>query len=144
MGILRNTLVIGAIALAMPSPPPSELPDGVVAPTAGTFAYLAAATSAFADVKAFCDRQADVCSTAGHLAHVMEAKAKYSAKLIYEWASETTDTKISKAPTPDDLAEVDVMATGTAEKRLAMATQSTLRLEDLLVAWDGPVAPPES
>lgn len=138
MGILRNAIILGAVAVAMPNPPASEQQPGVVPPTASSFAYLAAAADAFADVRAFCERRPGVCQTAGHLAVTMEAKAKYSAKLLYEWANDAGDATLHQAGLPPDLANADPIATGSTAEKLALAPQSTLKLEDLIPAWKAP------
>ena len=44
------------------------------------------------DAGEFCGRQPMVCVTADFIATKLEAKAKYSAKLIYEWANEASST----------------------------------------------------
>jgi hypothetical protein len=106
MGMLRTTIVLGAILAAMPSPP--EDPATKQDPGPGTFGYVTAAAETFTDVKGFCSRQAFVCETAGHLALVVERKARYSAKLVYEWANEATaDGKAS--PLPANMALVDLI-----------------------------------
>ena len=94
MGILRTVFVLGGALMLLPSPPPG--PAGEVAPkTAGNFAYLAAAAETVADLKGFCNRNPMACETAGTVATLVEGKAKYSAKLVYEWAN---DGKANKPP----------------------------------------------
>ncbi len=126
----------------MPNPPVSEQGNGIVAPTASSFAYVSAAAETFADVRAFCERRPGVCQTAGHLAVTMEAKAKYSAKLIYEWANDASATEPRATALPADLAGADPIATGSVEARPKLAqSQSTLKLEDLLTEWTAPPKP---
>lgn len=106
MGILRTVVVLGAIVAALPAPP--DDPAAAKAPGPGTTGYVAAAFETFADVKGFCARQAFACETAGYLAQVVERKARYSAKLIYEWANEaTSDAKDS--PLPANMALADLI-----------------------------------
>jgi hypothetical protein len=138
MGILRNAIILGAVAVAMPNPPASQQGPGVVPPTASSFAYLAAAADTFADVRAFCERRPGVCQTAGHLAITIEAKAKYSAKLIYEWANDASEGKATGTGLPPDLATADPIATGSTGNKVAFESQSTLKLEDLIPAWKAP------
>lgn len=139
MGILRNTIILGAAILAMPSPPASETKDGVVAESTSSFAYVSAAAETFADVRAFCERRPGVCKTAGHIAGTMEAKAKYGAKLIYEWANEAGSEDTNSTALPLDLAASDPIATGTAPVQdLGPLSQSTLKLEDLIPEWKAP------
>jgi hypothetical protein len=87
MGILRTLLVVGAGLALLPSPPPG--PAGEQMPAGpGNFAYLAAAAETVADLKGFCLRNPTACSTASAAATIVEGKAKYSAKLLYEWAND--------------------------------------------------------
>jgi hypothetical protein len=112
MGMLRTSLVLGAILFALPSPPVDPAVDGNAA-TVSTGTYLAAAFDTVADVKSFCARKPFVCDTAGQLASSVERKAKYSAKLIYEWANESTQDKTASL-LPQDLAfNVDEIQTGS-------------------------------
>jgi hypothetical protein len=142
MGILRNAIILGAVAVAMPNPPSSEQPGGAVPPTTSSFAYVAAAAETFADLRTFCERRPGVCQTAGHLAVSMEAKAKYSAKLIYEWANDASAEEPRSTLLPPDMANADPIATGTTDGSLPrMASQSTLTLEDLLPEWKSPPKP---
>ena len=139
--MLRKTIIVVALAAAMPSPPKDAtgLQPVSVADT-GMFAYIAAAADTFADMRGFCVRNPDVCVAANSLAGTMEAKAKYSARLIYEWANEATGApKAGSQPLPLDLAALDDLATGSAEKHPIVAeSQSTLTLQDLLPEWKAP------
>jgi hypothetical protein len=88
MGILRTLLLVGAGLALLPSPPPG--PSGEPAINGpGSFAYLAAAAETVADMRSFCQRNPNACATAGVVAGMVEGKAKYSAKLVYEWANDT-------------------------------------------------------
>jgi Family of unknown function (DUF5330) len=105
MGILRTLIIAGGALALLPSPPPG--PSGEAAPAGpGNFAYLAAAAETVADVKGFCQRNPTACSTASAAATVVEGKAKYSAKLVYEWANdrpekpEPTQTAAIQPPLP--------------------------------------------
>ncbi len=88
MGMLRKAIVAGGLFVALPMPPqgvagqPSEQQAGP-----GTFAYVAAAAETFADVKSFCERRPMACNVAQYIAVTAEAKTKYSAKIVYEWAN---------------------------------------------------------
>lgn len=142
MGILRNAIILGAVALAMPNPPASQQPGDAVPATASSFAYLSAAAETFADVRAFCERRPGVCQTAGQLAVTMEGKAKYSARLIYEWANEAQQDEAVRSGLPPDLAAADPIATGSNGARMSLAqSQNTLKLEDLVPEWKAPRNP---
>lgn len=131
MGILRKAFVVGAVVLALPNPPASEQPEGVVPATTSTFAYLAAATETFADFRSFCERRPAVCQVAGQMAGNLELKARYGAKLAYEWAN----APAANAPTaavPSDLANADPIATGTTVIKKQAEPQKPLTMQDLL------------
>jgi Family of unknown function (DUF5330) len=139
MGMLKTLLVLGAGLALMPSPPPD--PNGSTAQASpGSFAFLAAAAETFADVRSFCQRNPNVCVTAGAVAQTVEGKAKYSAKLIYEWAD---DAKSGQKQ--DDLAAVDPIQTSTPPQKNVdlKVSQNTLTLTDLLPEWKKPKAKPE-
>jgi len=138
MGILRNAFILGAVVLALPNPPASEQPADIVPASASTFAYVAAAADTFADLRTFCERRPGVCQTAGQLAGSMEAKAKYSARLIYEWANDAGAPTQPQTLLPPDIAAADPIATGTPGQKMKFVSQSTLTLEDLIPEWKNP------
>jgi hypothetical protein len=141
MGILRTLIIVGGAIALMPSPPPGEPGSDALArsaSTGGAFMYMAAAAETVADMRTFCMRKPLVCSTAGAIANTMEAKAKYTTKLIYEWANEAT-AQNSKATLPVDLAKADQIQTGsTTGSSLAFESQNTLTLGDIVPEWRGP------
>ena len=98
------------------------------------------ATRTFSDLASFCARQPGVCETAGFVAHKLELKAKYGARLIYEWASEASSTP--SAVPPELAMGSDPIETATiklaAAKRLPNNSQSTLRLDDIIPVWRDP------
>jgi Family of unknown function (DUF5330) len=84
-------------------------------------------------------RQPQVCVTAGQLAVTLEAKTKYSAKLVYEWANDATGEQRPVTTLPEDLAGFDNIQTGSRPSHsLVRQSQSTLRLEDLIPEWSAP------
>jgi hypothetical protein len=105
MGMLRTLVVVGAGIAIMPSPPPSATDAAGAAPVS-SFAYLAAAAETVADMRSFCQRNPNVCVTAGAVAQTLEGKAKYSAKLVYEWANEAQGNG-HPAALPDDMADLE-------------------------------------
>lgn len=95
MGILRKAIVAGGLFVALPMPPQgsgAQSAEQQAGPN--TFAYMAAAAETFADVKSFCERRPTACNVAQYIAVTTEAKVKYSAKVVYEWAN-TPDEKES-------------------------------------------------
>ena len=144
MGLIRKAIFIGGVIFALPSAPPGTVQDGQMAlamPSSTSWTYIAAAADAVADVKGFCDRKPQVCSTAQYLAVSMEGKAKYSAKLIYEWANEST--KGQQASTGVQLATSDPAKIGTLKPKLrgTLGESSTLTMEDLVPEWHGTLKP---
>jgi hypothetical protein len=150
MRLIRTILLLTGAAVLMPSPPDSASTASEPAAAVSTIAVISSATSAFADLASFCVRQPVVCETAGYVAGRLEAKAKYSARLIYEWASDATADPALPQGTQEAI-KADMLKTGTAVRladsqtpqgRQAAAgpseNQSTLRLEDLLPEWRGP------
>ena len=52
--------------------------------------------------------------TAQYLVGTLELKAKYSAKLVYEWANPSAEGSIRSAPTMESLIQADPVQTGSA------------------------------
>lgn len=137
MGMLRNLIIVGAAIAFMPSPPPGE--NDAAPPSAGAFAYIAAAAETVADFRSFCQRNPNVCATASAMAQSVEGKAKYSAKLMYEWANDVKGEG-RKVNLPEDVAESDPIETSAPPKlpRLSKESQNTLSVADLIVPWRKP------
>jgi len=99
MKIIRAAIYLGVIAFLLPSPPEQPAPrhaalgmaGAAPAPVASNGDLLAAALGAVDDMSGFCTRQPAVCDTARILLVKLEAKAKYSMRLLYQWA-ETPET----------------------------------------------------
>jgi len=142
MRIVRTLIVLTGIAVFLPTPPEdaTQAAPGAASVEAPDTGYFEVATSTFSDLASFCARQPGVCETAEFVAHKLELKAKYGARLIYEWASEASSTP--SAMEPDLASGSDPIETATiklaAAKRLPQNSQSTLRLEDLIPAWRRP------
>jgi Family of unknown function (DUF5330) len=132
MGMLRTTFILGAILFAMPSPPQDPVAADQAVPVSSV-AYVAAAAEAFGDVKNFCARKPFVCETAGSLMSKVERKAKYSAKLIYEWANEATGEQTAAALPQDVAALVDQIETGST---VEVAEIALLEIGPFLVPAD--------
>src|SRR5437763_5688324 len=94
MRVFRTIFFLVAVALLMPSPP-EEAKRGSLMSSASDVSvpqFINAASRTVSDAGEFCGRQPVVCVTADFIAGKLEAKAKYSAKLIYEWANEASST----------------------------------------------------
>jgi hypothetical protein len=149
MRIFRTILVLTGITVFMPSPPEnlSQPAQGVANAKLADSGYFEVATNTFSDLAAFCVRQPGVCESASFVAHNLELKAKYGVRLIYEWANEA-NTSPSSAIQPDIAKGSDPIETGSMKlasaKKTPPASQSTLRLGDLIPVWRGPVSPKTS
>jgi hypothetical protein len=143
MRIIRSGLFLAGLGILAPSPPESEIArlaaQAEQAPSA--FQMLSAAGQTVADLSSFCARQPSVCETAQYVAVRLEAKAKYSVRLLYDWANEaSTGPGLSSHPTQADGA--DPLVTGStitlASADETQPSQNTLKLEDLIPRWRGP------
>jgi Family of unknown function (DUF5330) len=140
MRIVRTILLLTGGMFLLPSPPESE--TTVAAQGPATTEMIGSAIEAVSDAASFCQRRPGVCHTAGYVAARLEAKAKYSVRLLYEWANEASQD--GAAQTPDQTADADRIVTGSTTEvaaREAAASQSTLTIEDLIPEWRGPTPP---
>ena len=144
MRLFRTIMLLTGVTVFMPSPP-ENANQGQTQLAAGAGAgqgFVVTAAQTVSDVATFCTRQPEVCQTAGYLAGKLEAKAKYSVRLIYEWANESTgEPQVS--PYVDQADSTDPIKTGSTVLAAASSEadgQSTLRLEDLIPEWRGPVS----
>lgn len=144
MRIIKTGLFLTVLAVLAPSPPESEIArlvqQGGQGPSA--FQMISAAGQTFADVSGFCARQPGVCQTAQYVAVRLEAKAKYSVRLLYNWANEASAGPAGVAvPVQADGSDSVVTTSSTiklASSDDAQSSQSTLKLEDLIPQWRGP------
>lgn len=149
MGILRTIIILSGVTAFIPSPPEDaqQVGKNPVSSQIAEASYLQAATSTFSDLATFCERQPGVCKTAGFVAYKLELKAKYGVRLIYEWANEVNPPAPSNA-SPELADTTDPITTGSnrvaSAEKPAVISQSTLRIEDLIPLWRGPVAPKNS
>ncbi len=134
MGLLRKAIILGGIVLALPSPPIQQMATGQPGLQSSTFATLAAAADTVADFKGFCVRRPQACVTGQFIAYTLEAKAKYTARMLYEWAStgmppEQKQVAEQAAPTQTRL------AAGVPALRLASLPEAKpTKIENLLRA----------
>ncbi len=134
MRILRTIFCLAVVTVLMPTPP--EDMGGGNHKSAATGELLSAAVNTVADVNGFCSRQASVCDTANLVAVGLEAKAKYSVRLIYEWANESRGGTV-----PDQAFETDRLPTASVEQVAGYSdesSQNTLRVDDLIPDWRDP------
>lgn len=148
MRIIRTAFYITLAVFLMPTPP-EQANDPATGGGANLAAQdvIAAAIGAVGDVRGFCERRQEVCVTAGHLITRFEAKARYSVRLLYEWANEANAIDPRPAtPVPANQAAADPLITNSlATFKLASASSeagpdgdNTLRLDDIIPPWRGP------
>ena len=133
MGLIRKAIFVGGILFALPNPPaPQQVAGADAAPQSSTFATISAAAETIADFKGFCERRPQACVTGQYLAATLEGKAKYTARLLYDWANPTTapQEQIAQGPTKKALPLPKV---GQPPLRLATLTETKpTTIEDLL------------
>ncbi|MEP6827767.1 MAG: DUF5330 domain-containing protein [Aestuariivirga sp.] len=131
MGLIRKALIVGGLFYALPSPPATPPVAGVDAPLqSSTFATISAAAETIADFKGFCERRPQACVTGQYLAVTLEGKARYTARLLYEWANPTAPVQVAQTPEKKLVPKV-----GPPPLRLATLTENKpTKIEDLLRA----------
>ncbi len=136
MRILRAAFFLSVIAVLAPSPPESEVEKALAERESAPSNYemLSAAGNAVSDVSQFCQRQPDVCRTAKYMVARLEAKAKYSVRMLYEWASDAGTGDLARLPYADQAA-ADRITTGSTLKLADRSDRGTLKPEDLVPAW---------
>lgn len=143
MSLTRTAFLLLAVIYFMPTPPePAAQQTDLSAQPVAAPQLVDAATNVFSDATEFCGRQPAVCVTAGHLMHKLEAKAKYSMRLLYEWANESGTTVPDAAALPlRNEAVADPLTTSSTFSKVAGETgisTGTLTIEDLIPEWRGP------
>ena len=154
MGLIRKALFFGGLIAAMPSPPPDSAGQTQMATQSSLgagIAYVSAVGATVSDAKGFCARQPQVCSTAQYFATTLQGKAKYSAKLIYQWANESGVATPPQAETTQMMAEaapksepVPIPTPAPALRKkthVNVADNSDLRIEDLINDMHGTLPP---
>ena len=161
MRMIRVLVYVGLAAVLLPSPPEPAGPAGSQAARVGAAGIgaagigaagvgvagtalpaedmVSAAVSAADDLSGFCSRQPQACETAHAVLARLEAKARYSFRLLYEWALQP-EAEPRPAGAPPDV-RADPMPTGSLTQIAAAGvaeSQSTLTLEDLIPEWRGP------
>ena len=143
MGLIRKAIFVSGLVFAMPSPPAIMQAGQMVqaTPDSTSWAYIAAAADTVSDLKGFCKRKPQVCTTAQYIAGSMEGKAKYGAKLVYEWANESAIGKSATVAETTAAAEPNATVVLKTKLRGTIAENSTLKMEDLVPAWHGTLTP---
>jgi hypothetical protein len=121
MHVFKSLLIVAGLAALLPAPKDDTVIE------LQTPAMITAAARAVSDLGEFCANRPGVCDTAAYVAGRIEAKAKYSAILLLEWAGEAS--RESRNGLPSGLASAN------------HASQSTLVIADLLPDWRPPTIP---
>ncbi len=150
MGLIRKAILIGGVIAAMPSAPPDSADQMQVAAQSSLgagIAYVSAVGATVSDAKGFCLRQPQVCSTVQYVATSLQGKAKYSARLIYQWANDSAVAAKPEAETGQLVAEVPAKPEAAPAPALRkkthvnVADNSDLRIEDLINDIHGTLPP---
>lgn len=137
MRIVRTIILLSAVVILMPSPPDSGKTDAslIAANDVSAPEIFVAATRAASDLGGFCAREPQVCVTASYVAAMFEAKAKYSVRLIYDWANEAS----TDSAAPEQADAVDHLVTSSTKVAVdEPVSQNTLEVEDRIPAWRVP------
>ena len=144
MCIFRTLMLLTGVGVFLPSPPEDHAKAATqqAETQVSTPGLIGSAITAVADVAGICGRQPEVCQTLGFAATRLEAKAKYSVRLIYDWANEPAgDVRVT--PPAIQANGSDPLKTGSTAMAevppMPSGGQSTLRIEDLIPEWRGPV-----
>jgi hypothetical protein len=118
------------------------VPTGKIQPTTGAASSISAteavsaAGAAVADMRHFCERQAEACSVGAQAAVTFGQKAQAGAKLLYDFLTE----KLSPAET----GSIGNNADSKTPRASAKLWQNTLAPADLAPEWRGPSARKEA
>jgi hypothetical protein len=139
MRILRTIFLLTAVVILMPSPPEAPKHDadtiGMIAANEVSAPELFfAATRTASDLGGFCQREPQVCQTAAYVAAILESKAKYSVRLIYDWANEASG---DAAPRQADGVD-DIVTSSTQVASGEVRSQNTLTVKDKILPWRKP------
>ena len=127
MGMIRKAIVAAGLFAVLPMPPQDgSQPAGQTRPAPGTIAYVAAASETYSDVAGFCQRQPMACDVGQYIATTAQAKAKYSAKIIYEWANAEGQTAKPALAPNGETAEALAIPVPVERPQHLMAPQTQL------------------
>ena len=151
MGITR-IFIVGMAALILAPMPPNETTLSTNQPPAAelqTHQLVSVAIGTFTDVSSFCERQPLTCSAMSEVVSIAQVKAKYSARLAYEWAIGTdmpgdaarsvaddtlpvsgTDHDVNEMPQPDAAGGKGISDLLNSSSADALVTGSTTKLAD--------------
>lgn len=114
--LVRVAFWLGLVCVLLPG---SGSKSGPELSSVDTLKAVSAAGATVADMRGFCDRQAEACAVGGQVAEVLGHRAQEGAKTIVEFISQ----------------QMADSATGSTRKS---GSQNTLSTADTIPAWSGP------
>jgi len=165
MFLLRSAFWITVVLLLLPidDQPAQKGAKATTKPqTITTAQAIGVARETYGDFSSFCDRNPTVCAAGGTAFEVLERKAKYAVRLIYDWANsgpaahslkpqqsalilnEIVGRKLASNKTEAFLrvsenerpARARIVRPKMKPKR--PTSQNTLQIQDLVPTWQGP------
>jgi hypothetical protein len=135
MGLIRKALIVGAILVALPSPPAPQGDGAQPSLPSYTFAALAAAADTVADFKGFCERRPQACATGQYLTGLVEGKLRNGARMAYQWANPQPTGQNTQQASALPLPPAPGKADSKSRPSLRLATMNDTKpksIEDLL------------
>jgi hypothetical protein len=130
--LLRMAFWLGLILVLLPSGGSQPAPSSDVSPSEAFFA----AKATMADMRQFCERQADACTVGAQAAVAIGHRAQAGAKLLYEFLNDQLG--------PNDAATTGAVANARADAAQSpplppvRPSQNTLAPADRAPSWRGP------
>jgi len=160
MFLIRMAFWLSVVILLLPAGTDEQTNGSEQSPRAVASAgqTINAAVSAVGDIAGLCDRQPQVCRTGSAAWQMFQAKALYGVGLLYDWANGADEAPDAVPPETDRSAgldarrempivladNADTVHTGTAAPQhrkpsKGPRSRNTLRIDDLIPVWRGPV-----
>jgi len=113
------------------------LPTGKSQPTSGpqisASDAVVAAGATVSDMSHFCDRQAEACAVSSQAAAFIGQRAQAGAKMVFDFVSE----QMARNET-GSIPDTKVIPVSTRPVPASPGSQTTLRPDDMMPAWQGP------
>ena len=133
MFLLRMAFWLSVIVLLVPT---GKVQSPGAASSVSAVEAVSAAGAAVADMRHFCERQAEACSVGAQAAVTFGQKAQAAAKMLHDFLTE----KLS----PVETGSIGSNADGKTPRASAKFWQNTLAPADLATGWRGPSAHKEA
>jgi Family of unknown function (DUF5330) len=129
--LLRMAFWLGVVLILLPSGSRQESP---AANEVRASEAISAASATVADLRGFCSRQPDACTTGSQVATAIGYRAQAGAKMLYDALTEAL------APHETGSLATSSARHGAMKSTPERASRSTLTPADLAPAWRGPAA----